>query len=262
MDEKFERSLGAESDGDRHLLIGSFLVPPFVMPCANEKPVTCDLPGVTVEVLNVLASFYRAQFEIVDFPAAGLGFPAEKNGTVVRSLIDGTVQVGVPNMWYTAERVANLPNFSFPLSTGTLCAIMAGNSPLISASQADTLDVRSQGLVWGTLLIFGLIIYFSFYLFERNFGKNLSSFSRHFLGFNIFLHSMVLQLYLNFSGSTIAISLFQAPPKRFPFQTFDQLADAALSGTVNLMGVKASAPARFITPGEALAHIDDTFMKF
>lgn len=64
--------------------------------------------------------------------------------------------------------------------------------------------------------------------------------SSHFLNLTIFVHSMVVLFYLNFVASTIAISKFQPPEIKFPFYTFDEMAEAALNGyvkVVNLQGI-------------------------
>lgn len=68
--------------------------------------------------------------------------------------------------------------------------------------------------------------------------------------------------YLNFVASTIAITFFHPAPKKLPFKTFDEMADAVLDGDIRLVGIKNAATARFTSPSLALANSDPTLMKF
>lgn len=69
-------------------------------------------------------------------------------------------------------------------------------------------------------------------------------------------------LYLNFIASNIAISLFEPKPKQLPFYSFDDLADAVLSGKLKLVGINNSAQSRFTHPSEEFAKTEPTLMKF
>lgn len=68
--------------------------------------------------------------------------------------------------------------------------------------------------------------------------------------------------YLNFVASTIAITLFQPAPKKRPFESFDDMANAVLDGNIKLVGIKNAATARFTSPSLELAQSDATLMKF
>lgn len=189
----FERSLGDETAApDRKVLLGSSLYPPYIMKCAAEKPVTCPLPGAAVEVLELLASKYEAQFDLVNFGGYGFGYASEGNTTITRALVDGLVEAAGPGMWYISERVSNVPNFSFPINMESLCAVMMGNSSYIKTGVHEPFDVQKQGPVWGVLVVIGIIIYF-FHWFIVEFQKE-NSVAYHVLSLNVFLHSLVVLL--------------------------------------------------------------------
>lgn len=118
----FSRSYGDESS-NRTLVVGSAQFPAEFEKCAAEKPVTCDRPGAAAEILKLLSNYYHAQMDLVDFKGFGIGYPAEGNTTIMRSLVDGRIQLGGPSVMYISERVNNLPNFSFPINMESLCAV-------------------------------------------------------------------------------------------------------------------------------------------
>lgn len=95
----FERSLGDES-ATRTLRIGSHVYPPYVLDCAQNNPVTCPYPGAAVDVLKLLAMYHNAKFDLIHFNSKGFGFPAEGNTTAMRAVVEGSVDMVGPEMWY------------------------------------------------------------------------------------------------------------------------------------------------------------------
>lgn len=100
--------------------------------------------------------------ELVDFPQWGVGDPSEGNTSIFRSIVDGRTQTGVPVLSFIKERLDLYPNFSYPIGSERLCAIIRKNSSLISRGEIDSLNVKSQGMFWIILITIGLVLYVAF----------------------------------------------------------------------------------------------------
>lgn len=97
--------------------------------------------------------------ELVNFPQWGVGDPSEGSTSVFRSIVESKVQSAVPVLSFIKERIDLNPNFSYPIGSERLCAILSKSSPLVSRDQNDTLNAKSQGMFWIILIAIGVMLY-------------------------------------------------------------------------------------------------------
>lgn len=140
---------------------------------------------------------------------------------------------------YISERVTNLPNFSFPLGSESLGAVLKANSSLISSGTSDTLHFSEQIAEVGFFFALSLLIYFSYHFIEQKERKSFK-YAKSLLNLSSFNLSMTIMLYMSFLGSIVAIMLFKPSPRVLPFKNFEDMADALVEGKIRLVAMDSA----------------------
>lgn len=133
-----------------------------------------------------------------------------------------------------------MPDYSFPMGSVDIGALMMANSSLIEIGDVDTLIVAKQGPIWAVLAALGIYLYIVNHCLGSTKEESLTI-SKLMLNVNIYVVGMAVLLYLTFMATTIAVTMFQSDPKTYPFKTFDELADAVLAGRIKIVGIEAAA---------------------
>lgn len=140
------------------------------------------------------------------------------------------------------------------MDTEALVAVLKTSSSLISIGTPDLLNLSGQGTIWAVLLVFAIFYYFAYTFFEY-LPRNYLWISKDFLIWGNFVFSLLILIYLNFLANTIAILLYNTPPKQLPFRTFDQMADALLDGKIQLVAMDSASGQRKISATASLFEI-------
>lgn len=80
------------------LRIGYSLYSPYYEKCSFENPITCDLPGASMEAVWLLEQYYGAKFQFIDHKGYGFGASSETD-TIFRGLLNGSIHTAGGTMW-------------------------------------------------------------------------------------------------------------------------------------------------------------------